>query len=716
MRFSSFLLPVLLAGPAATLPAQIGKRVAQATQGAAQRPEGKWSGTAREDVDGTQLEYAIELEFTGADDALRLAVSGTAKVPAEGQTLTVTLRASYAGTFREQKLAMRSESIDVRVVETGQQVPSGPQRVEATLKNGVIEGRVGSDDGGWATFTAKKAGSTSERAPAEAGATFAGRWRGTSREPGPGGRELEYPVTVAFTGDPSDLRAEVSADVAYPTEDGGTTPVEYRATFRGRVENGQVRLRSDKVQYRLVAMDRSETGPQQEITARLEGGVLRGTVTAAGEQPSRFELRRLDGRDVGDDSVRDGTIREETVRKETVRDETVRDETVRAPDGRPSTVTAYPTLVLQRREVVDAGLGGVPSHTIAVPEGWQFRGGPVWTGNPDNCVTFVGELRAPDDASLHFVADQQFRYSRSQTQQGVFDDTRGQTYPDGAIARNAPRQPGEVAVEVVVPRLRPGATDVRLVQAERLPKLEEALRALMKPQLDLIESLQAQTRNNQMPGMRTDANSWLVVERSRVRYTEQGTEWEEEVQCSLIGFHGTVASDLVRSENGTWTLANVRTARAKAGELDARIGALWVCGDSVRETPRWSAAVGQIKLEIAKAKTGAMRDSLDAIIRRGEQAAKTRAELSDMQMSSWRSQQDSLDRVQKARIDALGERQDFRAADGNTWTVTNHYDRAFKNADDSIILTNDPNYRPAADPRVSQKTWEELQRIDPFGR
>jgi hypothetical protein len=33
-----------------------------------------------------------------------------------------------------------------------------------------------------------------------------------------------------------------------------------------------------------------------------------------------------------------------------------------------------------------------------------------------------------------------------------------------------------------------------------------------------------------------------------------------------------------------------------------------------------------------------------------------------------------------------------------------------------VILTNDPNYRPAADPLVNQVNWEEVQRVDPFRR
>src|SRR5690606_20815793 len=130
---------LLLLGPA-HVPAQIlGKGIGKATESAVpQRPEGRWRGTARESVDGTELEYGIELEFRGSDDALQLDVRGTAKVPAEGRTLSVTVRGRYAGSFRGQDLAMRSEAIDVRVVETGQQIPSSPQRVEAKLRDGVL--------------------------------------------------------------------------------------------------------------------------------------------------------------------------------------------------------------------------------------------------------------------------------------------------------------------------------------------------------------------------------------------------------------------------------------------------------------------------------------------------------------------------------------------------------------------------------------------------
>src|SRR5690606_27095998 len=345
------------------------------------------------------------------------------------------------------------------------------------------EGRVGSDADGWATFIAKKVAAD---APQPAAQAFAGRWRGMVREPGPQGRELRYPVTVSFSGNADDLRAEVAADAAYPLEHGGTTPLEYRATFRGRARDGELRMQSERVQVRLVEFDRTETVPQQELSARLEGGVLRGTVTSPGQQPSHFELRSEDG-DVRTADERPGEVPSAEAPPD--------------PGNRPARpgTTAYPTLVLERREIVDPQMGGIVSHMLSVPRGWLFEGGARWTGNPDHIVDFVGELRGPDGESVVFVRDRQFRYARAHSQVGVFDETDGRTFPDGATARHAPQQPGEVAVEVLLAELRPGAGAVRLVQAERVPALEEALRALLKPQLDMIQALIDQSRRQPMP-------------------------------------------------------------------------------------------------------------------------------------------------------------------------------------------------------------------------
>ncbi|MFO1052733.1 MAG: hypothetical protein U1F36_11010 [Planctomycetota bacterium] len=664
-----------------------------APQAGALRLTGAWAGTASERIaNGGQVEYPIELTFRGDDAALQLTVNGTAKVPANGQTLTVKIVGKYAGTCRDGALAMRSESIDVRVVETGEVIPAAAQQVTGRLAGGVLTGRVGSDDEGWTTFTVRpKDGANPEPRPGPIEAPgFAGTWTGTSRERTADGSEISYPMTIVFTQDGDIVKATVSADLEYPMQGGRKTPLEYRAAFRGTVQDGKLAMRSESVRVRLPELDRTQEAAQQVLNGRIENGVFVGNVGDGGPDSSRVELRRQ------------GNI-----------------ESTPVPTPRPGG-NAYQTIVLERRTLRDPGLGDIDSHTLSVPAGWQLVGGPVWTGNPDHIVDLTIGMRGRDSESLDLRADLQFGYQRVESQLGVSDDNNGQKRPDGSFARKPPRQPGEVEAEIIVPNTRPGATDVRLVAAERLPRLEEALHQALKPQLDMIEAMRAGS-NSDFGGVRSDSQSWFAVERARVSYREDGVEWEEEIQCSLVGYHGSVASEGIRSEIGTWSVLNLRCARARAGDLDRRLGVLWACADSVRETPRWSAAVNEIRLAISMAKTEAMRNQtairrsqLDEIFKRGQEAAKARSEISDMQMASWRSTQDSLDRAHAANVDAIGERQDFRSSDGNLHTVTNHFDRAFKDSKDRIILTTDPNYRPAADPVVNQVTWEEMQRVDRF--
>lgn len=677
----------------------VSKSIGKAERAAADRPAGTWRGTATEALgDGSPLSYPIELEFTGPDDALRLHVRGTARVPAEGQTLTVSISARYEGRFAAGKLALRSTQIEVKIVESGETIPSAPQQLEGTFADGKLTGQVGSQQDGWTKFEATPAGAnTTTNAPAPAAVPLAGTYRGTVREPGPDGRELNYPIVFEFTGDAGSLRATAKATVQYPTPN-GPTPVEFAGSYQGRVVDGRAELESTQVTARIVAQNRTETLPTQQLRGRFENGRFVGTVDSDGNAPAHVELQREGGAPV----------------PAPVHDRVDDQPAPPVRNGGSRGKSAYDTLVLEPRELPDPSMGGIASHTVLVPKGWQFQGGARWNANPDHIVDFVGELAGPAQESLRFLPNRLFNYSRIQSQLGVQDETRGQRNPDGSTARHAPQKPGEVATEVFLRELRPAASDVELLVAERMPNLEESYRAANKSWLDMIEASLAQMRSQQLPGMQSDSQTWLVVERARVRYRESGVAFEEEFQYAIWGMHSYSQNEMMRTDNGFWLTSMTRSARAKAGELDGRIATLMVCADSVRETPRWAYAVGEIRLAIARAKAEGARANLQAAIQRGEQAARDRAALSDQQMASWRDRQDSLDRMHKATVDTLAERQDFRSAEGKTYTLTNHYDRAFRTSNGGMIITNDVNFRPEADPALRQVQWEELKRVDPF--
>lgn len=727
----AFLLLSLGALPAQLIPKNLDpKRPAVPT-----RLTGEWLGKAQEPLEGgSSLDYDVRLQFTGADDALRLEVRASVPVDTGQGKVTVSIVASYRGTFRNKDLRMQSEAIEVKVQETGERIPSEPQTVEGQLVDGVLSGRIGSDGDGWTKFTARAKGDEQKPIPKVA-TELRGRWSGTASERGPDGKELRYPIRVEFRGSGDRLTADVAADLRYPVEN-GTTPVEYRASFRGAHRGDEIQLTSEQVTIKLVELQRTEQGPRQEFTGTLQNGVLKGRVGGADGEVTTLELRADgdetfveqagDDRVQGDEKVEDRNPlgkRKRTVDPRPIEgDRPVGDDTIpgpapaneRARGERRELPKSYRTVVLEPRQVRDAGAGNMVSHTLRLPRGFELAAAPEWRAFPDSFVNFVGELRGREGEAITFAAEHLFTYQGTQSQFGNQSSEQQAWTRDGQATRRPPNGPGAVAVELLVPFLRPGASDVQLVDAGRDAAREASFRALCAPTIESFEALCRNSNRNGTGGVQSESKPWLASERSRVRYREGGRTWEEEFECSLVGMHSTSRIEGMATDNGMWIVCGVRSFRAPLGELDARLPLLVVVADSVRETPRWALGVSAIKLELAKARTQQLRMQTADMQRRLAERAAANAQLRDDELATWRRQQAASDRMHEANVQALTETQKFRDADGNTHTVTNHYDRAYRNPDDTILLTNDPNYRPEGDPNVNQVRWEELQRVDPF--
>lgn len=736
LRASSlaFLLVSLGALPAQLIPKNLEpKRPAVPT-----RLTGDWLGKAQEQLEGGRsLDYDVSLQFTGADDALRLEVRATVPVDTGQGKVTVSIVASYRGTFRAKDLRMRSEAIEVKVQETGERIPSEPQTVEGTLVDGVLSGRIGSDGDGWTKFTARAKGDEQKPIP-KAATELRGRWSGTASERGPDGKELRYPIRVEFRGSGDRLTADVAADLRYPVEN-GTTPVEYRASFRGSQRGDEIQLTSEQVTIKLVELGRTEQGPRQEFAGTLKNGVLTGRVGSAGGEVTTLELRAEGAEKVDEkvvEEVRDDRVQDDErigdrnpLGKRKRRDDSrpVGDDVTPGPDSggeqtsdpkprseRRELPKSYRTVVLEPRQVRDAGAGNVVSHTLRLPRGFELAAAPEWRAFPDSFVNFVGELRGREGEAITFAADHVFTYRGTQSQFGNQSTEQQAWTRDGQATRRPPNGPGDVAVELLVPFLRPGASDVKLVDAGRDAAREASFRAMCASTIEAFEALARNANGNGNGGVQSESKTWLASERSRVRYREGGRTWEEEFECSLVGMHGSSRIEGMMADNGVWIVCGVRSFRAPLGELDVRLPLLVVVADSVRETPRWALGVSAIKLELAKARTQQLRLETAEMQRRLAERAAANAQLRDDELATWRRQQAAGDRMHEANVQALTETQKFRDADGNTHTVTNHYDRAYRNPDDTILLTNDPNYRPEGDPNVNQVRWEELQRVDPF--
>ncbi|MBK8100795.1 MAG: hypothetical protein IPK26_27220 [Planctomycetes bacterium] len=699
----------------ALLPAQrlgrLGEKVAPPPPALA----GRLEGIAREPLsDGKVLEYPIALTVSGADDALRFQVSATAQVPVEGGgQIDVAITAIYAGKIAAGEVTMRSEQIRTRIVTTGEEVPVAPQQLIATWRNGVLSGKTGSDAEGWTTFEARPVAERDGRLPiGRPAAGLRGTFRGQGREPGPNGRELVYPVLFQATEQAADFAVEVKADIDYPIDGGGTIATEYRAKFLLTEADGAFAGRSEKAELHIPSQQRTVPLPGQQIKARFDGETLRVQIGDDREGWSRIELRRdqveiprdadhREVRPVGEggqpvDEIVTGGDRSAGVGEQ------------RQPPLRTATKSAYQTLVLERRELTDPGFGGIASHSLLVPKGWQLEGGVQWTGHPEVYVHLVAAVRGEHGESLHFDWNRALCYSNAPDAGGQ-PLRDGEPQPDGSIVAAPPQRAGDAAMRVILPSLRPGATDIEQLSADTLPDVEEQQRAALAPLLKMLEEGAAGLRQ-----MGVDNRHWLHCERVRVRYRQDGQAFEEELRYTVTGMHQSIRTDLSRSDSGNWRVLDVATVRAPAGRLDACLPTLWSLSATLQATPRWHAALGELRRQIMAAKTQGIIASISAARDRALQESRQWQSLSDEQHRSWREQNDASDRVHKAQVDALKEVHDFRDSDGDVHTVTNHFDRAFKNPNGGMILSNDPNYRPAGDASVNQVRWEELQRVDPF--
>ena len=377
-----------------------------------------------------------------------------------------------------------------------------------------------------------------------------------------------------------------------------------------------------------------------------------------------------------------------------------------APDAAGSTQT----LILERRELRDPGMGGIVSHTILVPRGWNFDGGVRWTNHPTMFVHFVGSMTAPDGPSLHFDYNRSFGYNDNEQALAHAGQRMGQTLADGTMLIPPPQRAGEAAERVLLPILRPQASSVRLVSATQIEEAERQLREFLAP---MLQSMEQQNQISRANGLGLEAHSWIRVERVRLAYTEDGQPWEEEFVYSMMGTHSSTRTQFLQMESGTWQIADVRSTRAPLGRLDAAMPQLVTLARSLRETPQWSISLQDLRAKIAEIQHRGAMDRLEIIRRSGEQIAKNNREISDMQMRSWRSRQDFEDRVHKAVTKSI---RDWRATDGSSIAVDHAFGQVFQDPSGNLILTNDPSYDPRRDHHVNSCEWDRLNRIDPFQR
>lgn len=90
--------------------------------------------------------------------------------------------------------------------------------------------------------------------------------------------------------------------------------------------------------------------------------------------------------------------------------------------------------------------------------------------------------------------------------------------------------------------------------------------------------------------------------------------------------------------------------------------------------------------------------------------------VNDAMMSTWRSQNESSDRMQSQFVDGIWEQKNMTDPNsGNTYKVQEGYNQYWSNGNNEYIGSNDAYYNPNTDNSVNNQNWQQLDATDDGG-
>lgn len=370
-------------------------------------------------------------------------------------------------------------------------------------------------------------------------------------------------------------------------------------------------------------------------------------------------------------------------------------------DAPPSAAPLEAQLVLSPVELRDPGMDGVVSHRLLKPKGWRLEGGAQWT--PQRYKDFVHlNLRVEAEDGRAFV---------------VYPGGL-HTYIDGPLMAGAPMpQPGTVSegvtfmpppasvqdyvTRVVLPEHRPRARDLEVVAVTPLPEIARLMEASFGMVIDNARQGDAQAA---AMGYRSETSFSFAAEKLHVRYEEAGAPFEEEIYC--LGYVMTMATQMPSAPGHTtytWSVEDLRSARAPRGKLAATRPIIEAIAASMQQDPRWSAAIRELQARIN-------RKELAAIARRGEIMRQANEEVFARHQDSVRKASESQDRLNQKFCDMIRDVDRYSTGDGQV-TLPSFYDRAFSDGQGNYLLTNDALFDPNTDATLNSSNWRTIERV-----
>lgn len=328
------------------------------------------------------------------------------------------------------------------------------------------------------------------------------------------------------------------------------------------------------------------------------------------------------------------------------------------------------SLRVQRVEIMDRNGFEKPlvAYTMFVPSGWKPEGGVEYPPY-DGC--------------------------------GVLSRIRWRaTAPDGIGSIDVVPEEKWSAANFPLPQnncLRSQASNARAYLEWWAQRHRRGARVMdFRPRPDLMKGMEALTRNDPSIGLR----SWVDAGELLIAYEVNGKEVREAVSTVVFfthtriqGLSGMPSTELLQGAAGPGF-----AMRMPNGALNFKM--IEALRQSVRAAPEWSARIRKANDDRHNATMAANRqmaqDNMREIQKRGEIMTQTRNEINAMQMGTWQSRNESMDRNQRETIESIRGVETYNDPHyGGTVQLSNQYQHAWQLRDGSYVLTDDVNFDPS---------------------
>ncbi len=333
-------------------------------------------------------------------------------------------------------------------------------------------------------------------------------------------------------------------------------------------------------------------------------------------------------------------------------------------------------ITLKRVEIRDAQMGDCISHTMYIPEGWNFEGKTEWSEGVIIYPQQIIEVRSPEGYSVRFQPALHLGYSEMDPNFILQLKQTGLWNPQIHQETSGIKPPDDIGEFLVGYMTRNNKTisNVRLVDQKRDRDAEDASRKAN-------------------PAAQVDGAEMHIV---NIEYQRDGKLIREEI--NLIYAKG----EPQRGPTGTlWQYSIVPSiiVAAPPGDFAAVRPLLYSIANSLSATPQWYYASQQVLSEIQAARHAQNMQNIhnwgEAILKAGRENSK----LSDARLKEWMKNQKSDDERQRDRVRHIYDIYTHTTADGSKVGVPLGHDHLYKTNDGRFIasrqaIPNNPNLTP----------------------